>query len=432
MFAARPGRDRMVPALFRFLPTILVALATLALGAPAALAAPLPGGFWGDAYGMVASDMTGPLAKQLHKPAYQPIPCGGSNGVMLQKRQDLYAAGPDGSVAAVDSLVSTLLTRKTDLTAEMHTTATLTGIDLLGGLITADGIRAEAHASGDAGLVGGNGDGSSFTNLRIAGQPIDSGVAPGTVYALPGIGSVAVGTTTVTQKGTTSAEVRVDMLSIAVDTANEFGLPVGARLLVGHAQAAFDRSIRAKTLGGAAWVGSATGELLEGPGFQPVSCNGTRGVTRTVDVADFALATMRVASARTTVYSTTSGTSATVRTSSTLDAGSLLDGRISFDQIAVVAEDVFNGSTHVRSTPGLGFQGLKVLGAAIRKPAPNLKLALPGLGYVVVNERRTPAATAGGKFKLNGLRVVIDSANGLGLAVGTEIIVAHADAGTQP
>jgi hypothetical protein len=56
---------------------------------------------------------------------------------------------------------------------------------------------------------------------------------------------------------------------------------------------------------------------------------------------------------------------------------------------------------------------------------------LPGLGYVVIHDRKMPAAAARGKLKVNGLRVVIDTPNILGLAVGTEITVAHADAATQ-
>lgn len=412
---------------------LIVGVLLLGAAAQPAQAAPLAGGFWGDAYGMVASGMTGSLAKLLHKPAYQPIPCGGSNGATLTKRQENFAAGTDGSVARAALIVSTLVTTTTSLAAEMHTSSTLSDVDLFGGRITASGVRAVANVLGDAGQVNGGRDGAGFTELRIDGVPVDPAVAPGTVFALPGLGTVAVGLTQVTPAGTRSLEVRVDMLTIDVAEANSFGLPIGSRLIVGHAQAAFDRSIRAKSLGGAAWVGAATGQLLEGPGFQPVNCNGTRGVTRTVDVTGFDLATLHVATATTTAWSTTSGSSATVRTTSTLNAGTLLDGRISFDQIAVVAEDQFNGSTHLRSTTGTSFQGLRILGTALpAQVAPNLKLALPGLGYVVVHDRRMPAAGVGGKLKVNGLRVVIDTANTLGLPVGTEITVAHADVQTKP
>jgi hypothetical protein len=391
----------------------------------------MDGGFWGDAYGMVASGMTGPLAKVLHKPAYVPIPCGGTNGATLQKRADGYAAGPGGRVASATTVISTLVTARTELLAEMHTTSTLTAVSLFSGLITADSIRAAANVGGDAGLVHGDGDGSAFENLVIGGEAIDPGVAPGTIYPLPGIGSVAVGPTSVTIKGTASVEVRVDMLSIQVTEANDFGLPVGSKLLVGHAQSAFDRALRSRTLGGAAWISAATGELLEGPGFQPIPCNGTRGATRVVDVSDFDLASLHVATGRTAVHSTTSGTSSLVRTSSVVTGGSLLDGRITFDQISVVAEDKFNGSTHLRSTSAT-FSGLRVLGKAYgSRIAPNLKVLLPGLGYVVVHDRKIPAVTVGGKLKLNGLRVMIDTPNAMGLEVGTEITVAHADASTQ-
>ena len=79
-------------------------------------------------------------------------------------------------------------------------------------------------------------------------------------------------------------------------------------------------------LGGAAWIGAATGELLEGPGFQPIPCNGTCGATRVVDVSDFELATLHVATGRTTVYSTTSGSSALVRTASVVNGPAAASG----------------------------------------------------------------------------------------------------------
>jgi hypothetical protein len=61
--------------------------------------------------------------------------------------------------------------------------------------------------------------------------------------------------------------------------------------------------------------------------------------------------------------------------------------------------------------------------------APNTRIDLPLLGRVVVNEQIVP--TQGGKTQVNGLHIVITRANTLGLAVGSEIVIAHADTKAQ-
>ena len=57
--------------------------------------------------------------------------------------------------------------------------------------------------------------------------------------------------------------------------------------------------------------------------------------------------------------------------------------------------------------------------------------SLLGLGCVTVYDRKIPDTSKPGKIKVNGLRVVITTANDLGLAVGAELTIAHADATTQ-
>lgn len=399
-------------------------------GAPAA--ASLPGGFSGAAFGAVTTDMTGPLAKTLHKPAYRPLPCGGTNGATLTSNVNAYAAGPDGRVLSAATITSTIATSATTILAEIHSTSTLTGVSLLDGRITAATLAAVSNTVADAGLIHGDADGTSLAELQIDSVPIADNVAPGTALPLPGIGTVTVRSTRIVGGNDTSRRTTVDMLLVTVTEENDFGLPIGSTLAVGHAESAFNRKIGQQALGGAAWVASATGELLEGPGFQAISCAGTGGKTHTWQVSDFGLATIQIANATTTVLATQTATSALARSTATLQSGSLLGGRITFDSMAVVAEDQLNGSTHLRTATGTQFGGLRIDGVA--QPAlglRNRRVELPGLGYVIVYDRKIPAATAPGKIKVNGLRVVITMANDLGLAVGAELTVAHADATTQ-
>ena len=119
-----------------------------------------------------------------------------------------------------------------------------------------------------------------------------------------------------------------------------------------------------------------------------------------------------IASATTTKFGGADGVGKTIaRTSSTTRNGSILGGQITFTSITAVAEDKFNGSTHVRSAAGTVFSGLKIDGKSIDNPSANLRplIRVSGYGLVYVNEQIIPAAASRTKMKINGLRVVIDT-----------------------
>jgi hypothetical protein len=423
----RPGeRSTFVERLLR----LAVALGLLA-GAVQPAAA-LPGGFKGNAYGAISEGVPGALGKTLHKVAYRPLPCGGTNGATLEKAMSAYAAGTNGGLMTAATVTSTVVTTTTDIRAELLATTTLTGVSLFDGLITAVTIKAVATVVADAGAIRSSSLGSLFDSLAIGGQPIAADVAPGTRLGLPGIGSVALWPTQISGTGSTTQRIIVDMLTIAVSEDNSFGLPVGSTVVVGHAQGTFSRAFTQQPVGGQAWSAHATDSLLESNGFIAISCDGTGGRTTTKEIGPFEEATMLIGGATTTGQGSFDGAGTSARTSSTVRAGSLLAGRITFKTITAVAEDRFNGSTHLRSAAGTTFDTLRVLGGVYAPPlGPNLRVALPGIGYVILNEQRVPAAAAQGKLQVNGLRVVIDTANELGLRVGSELFVAHADANAQ-
>ena len=57
---------------------------------------------------------------------------------------------------------------------------------------------------------------------------------------------------------------------------------------------------------------------------------------------------------------------------------------------------------------------------------PNTELPLIGLGKVIISEQIVPSS--GGRTRVDGLRIVIGTANLLGLPVGSEIVIAYAEA----
>jgi hypothetical protein len=104
---------------------------------------------------------------------------------------------------------------------------------------------------------------------------------------------------------------------------------------------------------------------------------------------------------------------------------------VKLSAITVVAEDKYNGSVHTRSTAGTQFVGLKIAGISLPvSVAPNSRIDLP-FGYVLINEQKIPAAAKKGVMSVNGLRIVITATNVLGLPVGSQITVAHAEATAQ-
>src|SRR3954451_16477315 len=85
-------------------------------------------------------------------------------------------------------------------TSDEVQTATVAGVDLLGGVITADSVVGQVHVSRSTGGTvdrhvgeGASGTGATLVNLRIAGVVVPADPAPNTVVALPGgIGSVTL------------------------------------------------------------------------------------------------------------------------------------------------------------------------------------------------------------------------------------------------
>ena len=411
-------------------PAHYLVFATLAALAPASVsAAPLNGLFKGNAYGAIAHGVPAALAKTLHKVAYRPLPCGGTDGATLQKSVNGFSAGPGGTLLTIGTATSTIFTNKTDTSAQMISTSTLDDVSLFGGRVTATRIKSVSIADAGPSLITTASTGSEFTGLTIDSVPVGN-PAPGAQWQLAGIGTLTARKIDLSGGSASSRRIIVDMLVFKVDTANSFGMPVGSTLIVGHSQSFFGRTAGPISVGGQAWVGLVTGSLLESAGFQAISCDGTAGRTQQTNVGTFRMPGLEIGSATTTAFGGPDGTGTRVRTSSTTRNGTVLGGLITFDSITAVAEDRFNGSTHVRSTAGMAFSGLKINGQSYTNPSANaLHIVVPGYGVVHVNEQVIPRAASSNKMKVNGLRVVIQTVpNDLGLPVGAEIHVAHAEA----
>jgi hypothetical protein len=437
--AARGRRARRIGrALGLVAATTAVALSSLA--APAEAAAP-KGAFRGEAYGATATAVAGPLAAQLGKIANLPCPCKGTNGQLRTNSVDAVAVGTLGAVLRADAVTSTVLARKTATAAEVTNTATITGLNALGGLTTATSLKAVANTTATATATTSNADGSRFVDLVIAGQAIAANPAPNTKIEVPALGTVTLNKRVVAGGGRPLQTITVEALSIEVKAANSFGLPVGAKIVLAHAASGFSRTDVAAFVGGQAYaalanakVGSVIQNRIGRQALVTLGCEGTGGVTRSNNVAAIAAGNvLRTGAGATTAFGGRDGTGTIARTTARVENATLLSGGlgalISFDAITVVAEDKWNGSVHARSFAGTRFAGLRVLGINLPVDvAPNTRIDLPLLGHVVVNEQIAPPAAAHGMTRINGLHLVVTKTNPLGLPVGSDIVVAHADA----
>lgn len=129
-----------------------------------------------------------------------------------------------------------------------------------------------------------------------------------------------------------------------------------------------------------------------------------------------------------TLKSLADGSTSTMSASSDVQNVSLLAGLITLDALHAVSNTSWNG-TSFSSTGGTTFVNLRIAGKSITaSPAPNTKINLAGLGYVVLNQqiKKAPKGKPTQSFTVNAVHVVVNQQNVLGLKLGTDIIIGSA------
>src|SRR5437899_12951401 len=100
-----------------------------------------------------------------------------------------------------------------------QSTASAASINILNGLITADEAIANVMSSVTPSGAVSNADGSTFTNLVVAGVPVTSGdgpVAPNTNLSLPGVGYVVLNEQIPSGDGVTSSGITYNMIHVVM------------------------------------------------------------------------------------------------------------------------------------------------------------------------------------------------------------------------
>ncbi len=406
------------------------------LAVPLAIAMPakadkISGVFGGSAKSIGVSGASEDISLALHNAASQGCPCRGTRGVVEEKTTSSINAQGVLSVKTTDA---TAYGDKTRTAATTTQSSTVTGLNLLGGLITADALQAVASVNATPDKLTKSDAGTTITNLVVNGTPVAPDVPDNTVLTLPGIGTVTVKAVN-TGKNSQQAQESVQMLLVEVSKTNSFGLPVGAKLVIAQAKASYERKQPEVALSGGGsglHANADAGTLLDEAAGSAGSigipgCSGTNGKTLTKSVTNIDVpGLLAIGTITNTAFGGMKGKATVAATSSTTSNVSLLGGLLTATSIAAFAQESSTGGADTPSTAGSGFTGLAIAGLPVDpNTPPNTSLSLPGIGSVIVNEQLLNARSA---VQVNGLHIKVTQQNALGLAVGAQVIVAHASA----
>ena len=130
---------------------------------------------------------------------------------------------------------------------------------------------------------------------------------------------------------------------------------------------------------------------------------------------------------------TTAGTFASPiksRTSATVENVNLLSGVVTATAVRSVSSTSYENGAFQTSAAGTTFTSLRVAGELISATvAPNTRINIAGFGYVILNEQIRRVGPRSASLTVNAIHLVITEANLLNIAVGTNVIVAHARSG---
>jgi hypothetical protein len=420
----------------RFLTIACVAAAVSLASTVGAMAAPPKGQHTGSAFGTRGDIATGPLVGQLGTTAYVGMPCLGTGGSRISGDAVSPSVGLLGVTLRAHVVATSVQTTSAGQRSTDEVVSRVEGVRALGGLVTASSIVAVSRTIARRDSVTSDDLGTSFADLVIAGQPIAAQVSPNTTVAIPGVGVATLRRTSSSGDGVNQSSHSVDMIAIQVNVANTLGLPVGAEIIIGHADSGFQRGLPDVLYSGDAYatdVGANVAGLVSvGAGataLQTIQCAGTNGETEIERSTGIQIPGVASAGA---VITRVYGGRNTARANAKLENLSLLNGLINVRSIRAVAETKLVGRRVIRSTEGTTIADLTVLGLRVNSITPNLVIALPGIGSLTVNEQIIPDdddPTA--ETVVNALRISVTKNNLLGLPVGTKIIIGHAAAGVS-
>ena len=188
----------------------------------------------GHAYGTSAKGKIGVVRFNSGQSAPVSVPCLGTDGETRTNFVASVKVPADGSVLDATTVETTARGKVSPTSAEAETTATVQAADVLGNLVQAGGVKADAHASTSGGNPSFSDAGSAFATLSVQGHPeIGADVPPNTQVTIAGVGTLWLHRVI---QDSHSIEVRMIELQVTVAN-NPVGLSVGTDVRVAVASA---------------------------------------------------------------------------------------------------------------------------------------------------------------------------------------------------
>ena len=346
------------------------------------------------------------------------------NTVLSADATPLFTTGVINTTADGTVLVDGTL--QAMATADVHDASLL--IAQLGGVITADEVKAVSTTTHDNSGFHTNAEGSTFVNLVVAGVPITVNPPPNTNISLPGFGHVVLNEQ-ITRVRSTSASFTVNMIHVFITEANVLNIPIGTQIIVSHASSGLTSGVQG-TLDGQAYGTKATlaRVITSGPSaLVKMSCLGTNGALKTNSIAEVQDPPLfSVGEVVDTAQGTIDSTSAVGEMTSTVQAVDVATSLLTATTVKADAHASNIGGTLTFSDDGSMFVGLHVTGFPHigDDVPPNTRLHIVGLGTLWLHR----IIQTSNSIEIRMIELIVTEANGFGLSIGTDIQVSVAEA----
>lgn len=378
--------------------------------------------FKADAYGSYA--FVGSTVK-LGKTA--PVGTGSSCGTTLI---GMNRTGTVASVTASPTLTSgTIDTAASDTATSSLSSSAVAEVNLLGGLIRGDAVKAVSMTNHDSAGFHVSASGSRLVNLVVAGQVFTAVPAPNTTIQLSGIGKVVLNEQ-ISSASAASANLTVNMIHVYVTVANNLNIAAGTQIIVAHANSGMMNVEGPAILDGFSYGSTVkVGSLLRSTQTAPesVPCAGTGGAVKTASIMG---ANVSGALQSGTVSNTAMGnvmpSSSTSETTSEVQGLNLLSSLVTADVIKTKAHANVASGGAFQFSEASSFVNLRVQGHAEinANVAANTQVAIAGVGTLYLH-RVLKSANA---IEVRMIELVVNQNNSLGLPIGTDIKIAVAEA----
>jgi hypothetical protein len=351
-------------------------------------------------------------------------PLHSENTVASTDASPLFTTGVINTTADASTLVDGTL--QAMATADVHDASLL--VTELGGVITADEVKAVSTTTHDVAGFHTSADGSTFVNLVVAGVPITVNPPPNTQITLTGFGYVVLNEQ-ITRTRSTSTSFTVNMIHVFITEANVLNIPIGTQMIVAHASSGLTSGVEG-TLDGQAYgtKASIAGVVTSGPSaLVKMSCLGTNGNLKTNSVAEVQVPPLfSVGEVVDTALGTVNSTSAVGEMTSTVQAVDVATSLVTASLVKADAHASNISGTLTFSDDGSMFVGLHVSGFPHigDEVPPNTRLHIVGLGTLWLHR----IIQTSNSIEVRMIELIVTEANGFGLTIGTDIQVSVAEA----